>query len=512
MRHDATLAGAVDAASRRWESKPAMVAGSTVLTYGHFGRLIDRIVGVYSEEELQAGDRVVCQLPNGPLHLAVATATWRYGAVHVVADSDLAPNELARRVIDTQAVAIAVQPTDDAAIVLLRSACPQLRILMTGGSTQPAGCYSLSELLASASEATGRTDEDRLAPDPDDAAVILFTSGSTGRPKGVVRYHGQLLEQWLRAAEVLNVRAGDVHLGQLPLSHGFGLGMATMALMTGGKLVLLERFSAEVALRFATTEKVTILHGTPSHFTMLVDHLDPTRHDVSSLRIGQGSAGGFSPGLLRRVFEELGMDLMLLYGCSEGLNTYTTDRQDMLLGSVGAPPPGRVQIVDQNRRALSPMEVGEIAMRRVHRFGYWGEDTPGSDWYYTGDLGRMDADMRLYVLGRVHYQINRGGIRITPEEVEANLAEYPGLVESAVIGVPDRVVGEVVCACVVPTPGTTPTLADVRRFLGQSLARHKLPEELCVLHAIPRAQLGKIDRSALRRLTTTTERERLHPA
>jgi acyl-coenzyme A synthetase/AMP-(fatty) acid ligase len=510
IRLTGTLGDEIAAACRRWEGCVALVNGRSAVTYGQFIRATDCLIRAYAELGIAPGNRILCQLPNGILHLAVAVANWRYGTVHVVADRDLSADEVIQRVRDARPAAAVVDAMHDeqrttSTVRALQAEWPNLTILTNAGVT---GGPERSLLRLLDGTAAPPTPFAGTGPSPDDPALILFTSGTTGKSKGVVRYHKQLVRQWRSAGEVMEVHAGDVHLVQLPLSHGFGLGMAILGLMFGGKLVIMEKFSAEGSLETITEQKVTILHGTPAHFTLFTDRLHPTRHDVSSLRIGQGSGAGFSPDVVRKVFEKLGMDLMLVYGCSEGLHCYTTDRDDMLRGSVGRPAPGRVRIMKEGRPAEQG-ELGEIAFRRVHRFRYLGETEAASEWHLTGDLGRFDVDGRLYVLGRARYVINRGGIKIAPEEVEACLERYPGLVECAVVALPDRVVGEKVCACLVSASGTAPSLSGIREFLGRSLARHKLPEELCVLEEIPKVQLGKIDRPALARLAAQADRERL---
>lgn len=504
-----TLGRAIEASCQRWEGEIAVFDRTGAVSYGEFFRATDRLIRVYEKAGIAPGDRILCQLPNGVVHLVVAAANWRYGAVHVVADRDLTAIEMIERVRETRAAAVVVHAGDggelgESIVDALEAECPDVTILtdapVTGSHT-----IAVPQRLPDAAEPA--TSFAGKGPSPDDPALILFTSGTTGKSKGVVRYHEQLVDQWRSTAQVMGIRAGDVHLVQLPLSHGFGLGVATLGLLFGGKLVMMETFSVEPALQAITEQKVTILNGTPAHFTLLTDRLDPTRHNVASLRIGQGSGASFTPDLARRVFDKLGMDLMLLYGSSEGLRCHTADRDDILRGSVGKPASGRVRIIARGLTAEEE-EVGEIAFRPVHRFRYWDEPEVASDWHLTGDLGRFDADGRLYVLGRVRYVINRGGIKIRPEEVEAYLSEYPGLVECAVVAVPDRVVGERVCACVVPVPGSAPHLSGIRAFLGRSLARHKLPEELCILEEMPKVQLGKVDRAGLSRLAATADRER----
>jgi acyl-coenzyme A synthetase/AMP-(fatty) acid ligase len=198
------------------------------------------------------------------------------------------------------------------------------------------------------------------------------------------------------------------------------------------------------------------------------------------------------------------------------------DREDMLLGAVGRPAPGSVAIVDEERRPVPPGQAGEIAFSRaVFPVRYWGEagqagaalerlgaSADEAGWYHSGDRGRFDEEGRLYVLGRVAHQINRGGLKIDPVEVESALRRCPDVADAAVIGLPNAVVGETVCACVVPKPGTSPELEPLRSLLGQVLATYKLPEELAVREDLPRTQVGKLDLERLRTEVMAGARQR----
>lgn len=499
-----TLAGAIEATCTRFADRPALVSSDRSITYGELWHASGCLAAAWRRLGVGPGDRVVCQLPNCPEHLMTALATWRCGAIHVGTDMDLAPPELAWRVERTDAALVVASTKPrraDAglggpdALTRLRAADPGVPVVVAGPDPGGDGCTAISDLLEQPNPGEGR----EPGPAPEDRALIFFTSGTTGAPKGVVRHHGELLRGWSASGRRLEVRPEDVHLAQLPMAHGFGFGMAVVALLTGGKLVLQERFSAEQTLQLISKERVTVLHGTPVHFTLLTEALEPARHEVSSLRIGRASAARFSRGVLERVFERLGMDLELLYGCSEGLGWATRDRQDMLAGSVGRPPPDVVRVVNHHRQSLLAGELGEIACRKFRPVDYWGEPEAGADdpdWYFTGDLGRVDADGRLFVLARIKQQVNRGGLRVSPGEVEEALSRHPGLDDVAVIGIASPVMGEILCACVVPLEAS-PTLPELRAFLRPHLADHKLPERLTVLPAIPRTSRGKVDHQAL---------------
>lgn len=212
-----------------------------------------------------------------------------------------------------------------------------------------------------------------------------------------------------------------------------------------------------------------------------------------------------------------------MYGSSEGVGVATSDREDMLRGSVGRPAPGSAAIVGPDRAPLPTGETGEIAFSRaVYPVRYWGTGDAGAigdlaaggaagegSWYFSGDLGRLDAEGRLYVHGRLKHQIDRGGLKVDPVEVENALLGCPGVADAAVLGRPHPILGETICACVVPAAGEVPGLETLRAALAGVLAPSKLPEELRLLEEIPRTRLGKVDLDALRAEAGRADGQRL---
>lgn len=499
---DPTLTEALAEACARWADRPALFAAGQSLSYGQLDKATRSLALGYRRLGLVPGDRVVCQLPNRSEHLISACASWQVRAIHVGIDLDLAPRELGSLLARIRPALVVVDEARADAIAALGTdvVSPELRVMVVGDASH--GHLSMSRTIEESSPEA--MDESPAWPLPEDPALIFFTSGTTGAPKGVIRLHGQLRKGWQSVATALPCGPDDVHLGQLPLSHGFGFGMAVMALLSGGKLILEERFSPEEALQLIDEHRVSVLHGTPTHFALLTQLLDQSHHDVASVRVGMASAAAFPPKLLQQIFECFDMKLALCYGSSEGLGWATVDREEMLAGSVGSPPPEMVRIVGTDGRSVGPGALGEILLRAVHPVRYWDEPESAQrpDWYHTGDLGRLDASGRLYVLGRMRDQVVRGGITVDLGEVDSALSRHPGLADAAAVGMSDAVLGEVVCACVVPVD-KPPNLEELRQFLRDFLGRHKLPDQLCVVKEIPRTCRGKLDRKALTQVVAT---------
>jgi acyl-CoA synthetase (AMP-forming)/AMP-acid ligase II len=491
-----TLIAALESAWQQWADRPALVCSTAQMTYGQFAGATANVAEAYRSLGVGHGERVVCAVSNRPEHLVALAAAWSCGAVHVTVDQQSTAVELSSTIERTQARVLVWEPGGSLAPVeSLRSRHPGLHIVAVTAGPIPTGCLSWLELVKRS--CAGRLSGSVRLGDP---AIVFLTSGTTGRAKATVGFHGNLAQRWPRLADWLTFGPDDVHLVQMPLSHGFGLMMAMAALLTGGRLILVERFAAEEVLRLVASQRVTVLNGAPAHFRLILNCLDAKPFDVSSLRLSVGTAASFAPSLVESIWNHLGVRFMLMYGSAEGVGVATTDPEDVLRGSVGRPAPGSVSVVGPDRQQLAAGEVGELAFsRRTFPVKYWddSESPDGDAWYYSGDLGRLDDDGRLYVLGRLNDRIDRGGLKIDPLEVENALLRCSGIADAAVIGRPNPILGETVCACIVPVADFSPELASLQACLRDVLAPYKIPEEFCVLKSIPRTRIGKVDRVQL---------------
>lgn len=511
------LAPSLEEACRRWSSRAAITFRDETISYGQFWRRASRLAGGYRELGVQPGDRVVCQLPNGIEHVVAIAAAWAAGAVHVGTDNDLTPDELIGLLEQVDARALLYQPRPDVAdplgaLARIGRARPDTRLLVH--DVVPAdglgshGGYRLGDLLHGDDPAGAP-----LAPpaDPERVAVLQLTSGTTGRSKAVKETHAACWAKMQFFADAFAPGPDDVHLVFQPIAHVFGMRLALIPLLSGGRLVLLDRFSPGGALDVVGEQGVTVLPGMPTHFTLLLRALDPERHRVDSLRWAISAATALPAGLADAIYDRFGVEMLYVFGCAEGFTTRTTDRSEIRRGSVGRtvfrspdgrPQDGRVRIVDPaDHRPLPAGEVGEIVFGAATPVRYWGDpDAATEGWYHTGDLGRIDPDGCLFVVGRLKELVNRGGLKVAPSEIEAAVVRHDRVADAGVVGTPDPVLGEAICACITPPDGADgqpPDLTELRTFLADSLARHKLPDELCVVPEVPRTKIGKVDRPAL---------------
>lgn len=501
----APLSPTVKDACRQWATRPAITFDGVTITYAELWQRVQSLAAGYERLGVNRGDRVVCQLRNRPEHVIATAAAWSRGAVHVGADNDLTGPELTRLVERLDAAALVFEPRPEAADPLaplrpVARARPHTPIIVHG--TDPGPYRSLSGLLAT--EATAEFDP----PGDLDPAMIFLTSGTTGEPKAAVE---PLAAHWAKIqffADACQPGGDDVHLLHLPMAHVFGSRLAMLALLRGGRLVLSDRFSPQRTLELVDQERVTVLPAVPTQLQLLRDRYDPDRWSLDSLRWVISAAANLPRHLAEWVYDTLGTRMMFVFGCSEGFTTVTTEADDILAGSVGntvyrgpagTAPNGTVRAVDPVEGTPLPAgEVGEIIFGADSPVPYWDQADPAADgWYHTGDLGYLDAGGRVFLVGRRKELINRGGLHVSPAEVETVLMRHPDTVDAAVVGVPDPVLGECVCACVVPRDGCAPTIDEVRSFLSDSLARHKLPDELCVVETIARTEIGKVDRDTM---------------
>ncbi len=358
--------------------------------------------------------------------------------------------------------------------------------------------------------AAGRT----AAITADDLSDLVFTSGTTGHPKGAMTTHGQTLRTFATWAEVVGLRQGDRYLIVNPFFHTFGYKAGILAcLMAGATMVPEPVFDVDVVLRRVSDERISVLPGPPTIFQSILDHPRRDAFDLSSLRLIVTGAAVVPVELVEALWSDLGIDTVLTaYGLTEATGTVTMcrrgDSAEVISATSGrAIPDVEVRIVDGDGAELAPGEAGEIVVRGYNVMSGYLDDADataaaidGDGWLHTGDVGFLDADGNLAITDRLKDMYVSGGFNVYPAEVEAVLRRRGDVAQVAVVGVPDRRMGEVGLAVVVPSPGSDveALVAELPGFAKGQLANFKVPRRVEVVDVLPTNASGKVLKRELR--------------
>jgi fatty-acyl-CoA synthase len=368
-------------------------------------------------------------------------------------------------------------------------------IIAVGGKGNP-GILDFEEL---AERGSGLT-LDRPAIDiHNDLSMLIYTSGTTGVPKGAMITHYQVVRAGYNYSTGVEARNDDVFIGFLPTTHSYGCGsLLIQPFLLKARVVFMEAFRPEDAFILMEREGVTLQLASPTHYLMELDHPALGKYDLSRLRAGL-VAGMICPeGLITRVQERMNVYLTSFWGASEvgpGLGTMCPPGSSLSLRerSVGQPvAETEVKVIDQGEEKRLPGEVGEMLVRGWHVLkGYWRnpEETrkqiEPDGWLHTGDLVSRNEDGFITIYGRIKDLIVRGGFKIYPFDLEKMLSLHPKVGQVCVVSTKNPVLGENICACVIPSGDVAPTLAEIREFLKDRVAGYKLPDELAIFSEFP---------------------------
>ncbi|MET9911054.1 AMP-binding protein [Streptomyces sp. NPDC006476] len=431
------------------------------------------------------GDVVALKLTNRVEFVLLLFAAWRLGATITPVNPSMTDVEVARQLTDSGA-----------------------RLLVSeDGETAVANGTAVLAVGELRDDAAAEPDEAPLA-DPSALALLIYTSGTTGVPKGVMLDHANIDAMADMGRRALEVGPADRCLLILPLFHVNGIVVSTLIpLLADASVTIADRFHPETFFDVVERERPTFFSAVPTIYSMLAALPDTVRPDTSSLRFGVCGAAPASAELLTRFEARYGFPLVEGYGLSEGTcgSTINPVAGPRRAGTVGLPFPGQeIRIVDADRSEVPTGVEGEVVVRgpNVMR-GYLGrpEETAKvivDRWLHTGDVGRLDADGYLTLVGRSKDMIIRGGENIYPKEIEDVLVGDPSVLEAAVIGVPDDKWGEVVVAYVQPRPGSTVDPSALQSLCARSLTGFKRPTAFFVVEAIAKNAVGKIDKVSLR--------------
>jgi 2,3-dihydroxybenzoate-AMP ligase len=500
----------------RLPSKVAIVSGDMRMTYAELVARMDAAAERLLDLGLRPDDRVLVQLPNDWPFVVLTLACFRAGIIPVMALPAHRQHELSHLARHSESVAIIVpdeikgfdheQLAEDVAAEV-----DTVRWILVAGDARQSG-IQLLPLLAPPSEDGARSRMDARAPDPDSPACFLLSGGTTGLPKLITRTHNDYAYNIKATSAVSGLDEHSVYLGTLPASHNFPLACPGVlgTLFHGGTAVMLP--SPEPVRCFATIEqeKVTIASAVPAVAQRWIEHQrEVGGNALATLEVLQVGGSRMPDELAARVRPELGATLQQVFGMAEGLINMTrlNDPDEVILTTQGRPvsEADEVRVVDADGVDVADGTRGLILTRGPYTpRGYFRavehNTTAFVDgWYGSGDVVVRRPDGNLIVHGREKDIVNRGGEKISAEEVENFVYRLDQVDLAAVVSMPDPVLGERICLFVTLQQGGALSLEDVRTFMaGEKVAAFKLPERLEIIDQMPLTKVGKIDKRLLR--------------
>ncbi|MFM2398071.1 MAG: hypothetical protein RL341_228 [Pseudomonadota bacterium] len=470
-------------------------------TWDDLDRASAKIANLLASLKLRAGARVAVQVEKSVENMLLYLAVLRAGYVYLPLNNAYQSAELAYFLDNAQPAVIVCAPAQRAMFVPLAQSCGAKNLFTLGQSVDG----TLIEQAAAMPERFKTVQ--RCAGD---LAAILYTSGTTGRSKGAMLSHGNMLANAQTLHTYWGWSASDVLLHALPIFHVHGLFVAIHgALLAGAKMLWMNKFDAAQAVKLLP--RATVFMGVPTLYVRLLAQPGLSQQSTQSMRLFISGSAPLLVDTHRQFYACTGHTILERYGMSETVmltsNPYHGDALSLRrAGTVGLPLPGvKVRVVNENGSVCATDEVGSIQVRGPNVFsGYWKmpekthEEFTADGFFKTGDVGKFDAQGYLSIVGRSKDLIITGGYNVYPKEIEGYLDELPGVLESAVIGVPHPDFGEAVCAVVTVKSGAAAAEDALANTLKEKIAGFKVPKRVWVVAELPRNAMGKVQKNVLR--------------
>ncbi len=519
-----TLGDMLDRSTWYFPKREALIGISPVTgeirdTYFDLREKVDHLALHLLRLGFKPADRVILQLPNIPEFVYLYFALHRFGAIPVLCLPPHRLSEVGYIAQETGAIGYAI-PSEFRGFDYLGLAkevqekAPKLGKILVAGTEAPEGTIALANLLEEPLE--GKYDSEYLKsfrPDPMDVAVFQLSGGTTGLQKVIPHTHNDYICCCKFSALMVGHNPYSAFLASAPISHNFSLSAPGLhgTIYYGGKTVLALNANPETVLPMLEAEKITYLNGVPTMIMNWLNYLEEAHLDLSSLKVLAGGGFKVNEELGRQVKAKFGFPVQQNFGMGEGFHCCTRldDPEDRILGTQGQPltPGDMVKVVDDNGVEVPQGEMGELWARgpTVVR-GYYKSEERNKDafdpegFYTTGDMVRNDKEGYLILEGRKKDMINRGGEKISAEEIENLILGHPSVSNTAVVAMPDPLFGEKSCAYVILAAGKTLQFEELNTFLlEKKIAKFKLPERLEVVDEFPLTSMAKVSKKELRK-------------
>jgi acyl-CoA synthetase (AMP-forming)/AMP-acid ligase II len=495
------VASLLETQAKKYSDKPAFIFKEQAITFQQLKDISFSLANSLINLGIKKADKVAIYLPNWPEYIFSYLAAWCCGTTAVPLDFMLTEDELISCISHSEASVLITKSKPTVSLTNIKEKCPNLKEIIL--------CQEKIERFLSFEEllVKGKNKHPGIEIQDKDYAIIFYTSGTTGRPKGVLVNYLQLGAPPKAMEFFVDLTEKDIVLSVVPFSHLGGLVSIQNNISFGLTLVFMEHFVPLEFLKNIQKYKITCFWIVPSMYYAILQLKEFEVYDFSSLRWIVSFGASSSPEALRRFHQYCpGAHLLNGWGLTEtNAPTVVLPMGSTKIESVGRPAPWiEVKMFDDNNQEVPGDQIGEIVVRGwVVTDGYYKDpvltsQTIRNGWFHTGDLGRFDADGDLYIVGRKREMIKVAGEIVFEPEVEAALHKHPEIAEVAVLGVPDKLRGEVPKAFVILKEGGKLTEEDLRYFCRQHLAHFKIPHYFEFVASLPKNRAGKIDKERLR--------------
>ncbi|QND74105.1 malonate--CoA ligase [Tardiphaga robiniae] len=467
------------------------------ISYGDLIALAGQMANVLVARGVKPGDRVAAQTEKSVPGLVLYLATVRAGAVYLPLNTAYTLNELDYFITDAEPSLVVCDPSKAEGFAAIAA--------KVGAKVETLGADGKGSLTDAA--AKEKPDFQTVERKNEDLAAILYTSGTTGRSKGAMLSHDNLASNSLSLVEYWRFTKDDVLIHALPIYHTHGLFVASnVTLFARASMIFLPKLDPELIIKLMG--RATVLMGVPTFYTRILQSPNLTKETCSHMRLFISGSAPLLADTHREWFARTGHAVLERYGMTEtNMNTSNPYDGERVPGAVGFPLPGvSVRVTDpETAKELARDTIGMIEVKGPNVFqGYWRmpEKTKAEfrddGFFITGDLGKIDAKGYVHILGRGKDLVISGGFNVYPKEIESEIDAMPGVIESAVIGVPHADFGEGVTAVVVSDKKTAIDEASVLKALDGQIAKFKMPKRVIFVDDLPRNTMGKVQKNVLR--------------